>query len=49
MAFDAEREITSLWRAFHGTQDDGRRFFYLCGVRPPCNCWATKPIPWKSL
>ncbi|OPZ79207.1 MAG: hypothetical protein BWY79_00512 [Actinobacteria bacterium ADurb.Bin444] len=29
MAFDAEREITSLWRAFHGTQDDGRRFFYL--------------------
>lgn len=29
MAFDAEKEIVSLWRAFHGTQDDGRRFFYL--------------------
>lgn len=29
MAFDAEKEITSLWRAFHGVQDDQRRTFYL--------------------
>lgn len=29
MAFDAQKEITSLWKAFHGAQDDGRRMFYL--------------------
>lgn len=28
MAFDAEKEITSLWRAFHGVQDDQRNTFY---------------------
>ena len=48
MAFDAEREITSLWRAFHGTQDDGRRFFYLWR-QTALQLRATKPIPWKSL